>query len=272
MSGMWNTHSLEFNGDIVVKNFRKQERGEPLREWRALRLLDRYAPGLAPRPIREEPAGDPPRVIMSRITGMPLRGQDITVRQLAALADAIKTLHNAVPSEEIRELPACVWNPHVALESAKEWSSEKLDFDSDSVVTAAHQLGSEWLAQLNNAVAAEPEPSAVFGHSDGNLANFIWDGSKVHIVDFELSGRSDRPYELAELVEHISMWVERDVDISFLLSCFDLTNHENKRLREFRILFAFTWLLMLLPGRSAYVRNPPGTLERQARRFLRFFE
>jgi thiamine kinase-like enzyme len=108
--------------------------------------------------------------------------------------------------------------------------------------------------------------------SDGNLANFLWDGSKVHLVDFELSGRSDRPFELAELVEQISMWVDRDVDTTFLLSRFKLTDYENWRLREFRILFAFTWLLMLLPRRSANVKNPPGTLERQARRFLKFFD
>jgi thiamine kinase-like enzyme len=112
----------------------------------------------------------------------------------------------------------------------------------------------------------------VFGHSDGNLANFLWDGSTVRIVDFERSGRSDRPFELAELVEHISMWVDREVDITFLLTCFKLTDHENERLREFRILFAFIWLLRLLPGRPANARNPPGTLERQARRFLKFFD
>jgi hypothetical protein len=269
---MWSTHSLEFHGDIVVKRFRSQERNGPLREWRALRLLDRHAPGLAPRPIREELAGDPPLVAMSRVAGVPLRGQKVTTRQLTALAEAVKTLHSAVPSEQLKELPACAYPPHVALENARAWSSGKLDLGSGPVVTAALELGSAWLDQPKLADADEPEPSAVFGHSDGNLANFLWDGSKVHLVDFELSGRSDRPFELAELVEHISIWVKRDVDIPFLLSCFELKDHESKWLQEYRILFAFTWLLMLLPGGSASARNPPGTLERQARRFLGFFD
>jgi hypothetical protein len=269
---MWSTHGLEFQGDIVVKKFRARERDEPLREWRALQLLDRYAPGLAPRPIREDLAGDPPLVVMSRIAGVPLRGQEITKRQLKALAEAINALHNAVPVEQVRKLPACAYHPHLALENARVWSSGKLDLGSDPVVAAALELGSQWLDRFDLATAGERAPSIVFGHSDGNLANFLWDGSKVHLVDFELSGRSDRPFELAELVEQISMWVDRDVDTTFLLSRFKLTDYENWRLREFRILFAFTWLLMLLPRRSANVKNPPGTLERQARRFLKFFD
>jgi hypothetical protein len=41
---------------------------------------------------------------MSRIAGVPLRGQEITKRQLTALAEAIKALHNAVPLAQVREL------------------------------------------------------------------------------------------------------------------------------------------------------------------------
>ncbi|SEG99641.1 Phosphotransferase enzyme family protein [Nonomuraea solani] len=50
-----------------------------------------------------------------------------------------------------------------------------------------------------------PEPPAceegvtpVFGAGDGNLANFLWDGTRVRIVDFEDSGHSDLAYEVAE--------------------------------------------------------------------------
>jgi len=45
---------------------------------------------------------------------------------------------------------------------------------------------------------------AVLGQGDGNLANFLWDGGQVRIVDFEDSGPSDRAFELAVLVEHLS--------------------------------------------------------------------
>jgi hypothetical protein len=49
-------HSLEFS-DVVVKRFGSYDRGEHLREWRSLRLLDRHSPGLAPRPLAERLLG-----------------------------------------------------------------------------------------------------------------------------------------------------------------------------------------------------------------------
>jgi len=36
------------------------------------------------------------------------------------------------------------------------------------------------------------------------LANYLWDGHRIRIVDFEDAGRSDVAYELASLVEHLS--------------------------------------------------------------------
>ena len=51
---------------MAVKRFRSPVDGderrlygdEPRREWRALELLARYAPGLAPRPVRADLAAD----------------------------------------------------------------------------------------------------------------------------------------------------------------------------------------------------------------------
>ena len=49
-------HSLELS-DVVVKRVGSYDRGEHLREWRSLRLLDRHSPGLAPRPQPERLLG-----------------------------------------------------------------------------------------------------------------------------------------------------------------------------------------------------------------------
>ncbi len=43
--------------------------------------------------------------------------------------------------------------------------------------------------------------------ADGNLANFLWDGERCRVVDLEDSGASDRAYELADHVEHITFRV-----------------------------------------------------------------
>jgi Phosphotransferase enzyme family len=108
----------------------------------------------------------------------------------------------------------------------------------------------------------------VLGQGDANLANFLWDGTQVRIVDFEDSGPSDRAFELAVLVEHIPAWSDAGLPAEVFLALFDLTAAEQMKLREYRRLSALFWLLMLLPGSPAHRRNPPGTLERQAARLL----
>ena len=115
---------------------------------------------------------------------------------------------------------------------------------------------------------AVPGQGAVLGQGDGNLANFLWDGGQVRVVDFEDSGPSDRAFELAVLVEHLSAWPDARLDTGPFLARFSLTGPEKTRLTESRRLCALFWLLMLLPGGPASTRNPPGTLDRQASRLL----
>lgn len=112
----------------------------------------------------------------------------------------------------------------------------------------------------------------VLGQGDANLANFLWDGSQVRIVDFEDSGPSDRAFELAVLVEHISAWSDAGLSADAFLGSFGLTAAEQVRVREYCRLSALFWLMMLPPGSPAHDRNPPGTLERQATRLLLLLE
>ena len=115
-------------------------------------------------------------------------------------------------------------------------------------------------------MAADLPP--VFAMGDGNLSNFIWCDGDVRVVDFEDSGRSDRAFELADVVEHISMWVNDSVDTDQLTDAFVLDTGEISRFTACRRLWATFWLLMLLPSGPAHARNPEGTLDRQAQRVL----
>ncbi|MEV6038094.1 hypothetical protein AB0L65_43590 [Nonomuraea sp. NPDC052116] len=58
----------------MIKRYRSWERGEHRREWAVLNVLALHAPGLAPAPVRADLDGSPPRVVMSRLPGTPLRG------------------------------------------------------------------------------------------------------------------------------------------------------------------------------------------------------
>ncbi|MEU8247005.1 phosphotransferase [Nonomuraea sp. NPDC048916] len=95
------------------------------------------------------------------------------------------------------------------------------------------------------------------------MANFLWDGTRVRIVDFEDSGRSDRVFELAEMAEHVSMWVDGEVDVP---AWAELSPAEERRLLGCRRLQALTWLFLLSEEGP---RNPPGTFGRQVDRVLR---
>ena len=61
------THDVRIDRSrgIVVKRFRSCRRSEPVREWTALTLLAKFAPGLAPIPISADLDGDSPALTMS---------------------------------------------------------------------------------------------------------------------------------------------------------------------------------------------------------------
>lgn len=263
------THAIEVVDGVVVKRFRSWDRGEPRREWEALTLLARYAPGLAPVPVRAELAGDPPSIVMSKVAGEPLGEGPIGSAQLDALADAIHRLHQALPPDVLRDLPPRAFTPSVLADKAKRLYGGQQQ-PADDLVRKAFAAGGAWLhggdvPRLLAADRGRGEP--VFGQGDGNLANCLWDGRRVRLVDFEDSGRSDRAFELAELVEHLS-GIDARLDVAALLGRFDLTTAESQRLLGFRRLEALTWFLMLLPGGAAHARNPPKALTRQAIRLL----
>jgi len=84
----------------------------------------------------------------------------------------------------------------------------------------------------------------------------------VRIVDFEDAGSSDRAYELATLVEHLSA---RGGDWEPFLARFDV---DADRLLAGRRTAAALWLHLLLTVEAARRRNPPDAPRLQAERLL----
>ncbi|MFG1879324.1 phosphotransferase family protein [Sphaerisporangium sp. NPDC049003] len=267
MAGQSSTHGIEMYPERVVKTYTSWSRGEHQREWRALTLLAEYAPDLAPLPLEAHLDVEPPVVVMSRLDGVPLRGHAITSEQIAAMAEAITTLHEAVPSTVLADVAPSPWNPRVAVAKALRMRAERPDLGSDPVVVQAYAAGVEWITASRLEDLAGATVSPTLGLSDGNLANYLWDGKRVRLVDWEDSGRSDRAFELAEVIEHLSR-VDGTFDGPALLSHIDLTTGEGTRVLEFRRLFAFSWMCMLGPDGPFSSRNPHGTLKRQAERLL----
>ena len=105
-SPLWSTHTVVLGAGSVAKRFRAEAREGSRREWRALTLLDRYAPGLAPEPWAADLAAGEPTVVMSRLTGAPLRGLLLSDDQVEALVAAVTRMHEAVPPDVLEKIVA----------------------------------------------------------------------------------------------------------------------------------------------------------------------
>ncbi|MEU4390752.1 aminoglycoside phosphotransferase family protein [Kribbella sp. NPDC023855] len=246
---MTHTHAVTTHGELVTKRYVSWARDEHLREWTALQALARHAPDLGPAPVSLDPSG--PVLVMSRVGGRPLAGA-LTPVELDGLATALGQLW-ALPTADLQPIPLTGLLPRVRADIAS--------YCAVGVIGAAYEAAATWLSG--------PEVDSLFlpgtpviGHGDPNLSNYLWDGSRVRIVDFEDSGVSDLSFELANLVEHLA---GRETDWSGFAGRFPV---DQRRLLTARRLWAMFWLTLLRPGGPAEHRNPPGSGERQGERVL----
>jgi thiamine kinase-like enzyme len=232
---------VEIRTDAVVKRYRSSEYDQPHREWRALTLLDEYAPGTAPVPLTAELDADPPAVTMSRLSGEAVSGP--VADQLAdGIAEAILKVHHAIPAQVLASVPPRAGHPVEFLHQIRA-AFAAVPAPSDPVVAEAFRAATAWTGQADlEATFAEPGRE-VFGTGDGNLANFLWDGDQVRVIDFEYSGRSDRSFELAEVFEHISVWQNDAAGLSAVLERVHVDADESRKFMECRRLHAAYWLV-----------------------------
>ena len=173
-------------------------------------------------------------------------------------------------AETLADLPERWWGPAVGIAEIRAWAEREDARDDlaeqDPSVQEALAAGRRWIAAVPVSLTQTERP--VFARADGNAGNLIWDGSRVRLVDFEDSGVSDLAYEIADTVEHLSVWSDSGIAAADLLDRFALSPADQSRVGEYRRLWALFWLLMLLPGNPAHGRNPAGTLERAATRLL----
>jgi hypothetical protein len=155
MADRANTHVVEFGLSVVVKRYRSWDQDRHGREWRALTLLDEYAPGLAPEPLRAELDADPPAIEMSRLDGVPLTAP-VTAGQTAALADAVETLQRAIPPEILLGLPSRLLHPKDALRNLRAWCARRPPpeaFDPEALLSVRADRGGEHAARRLPAAA-----------------------------------------------------------------------------------------------------------------------
>ena len=248
------THHLTFHGAFVTKRYQTWARGEHRREWAVLRHVQEHAPGLAPLPVEAMLDDCPPAITMLRVPGDPLTGP-LSAAQTAAVADAVTRLW-AVPHHDDADLGG--WSDD--LHFARRLTAGPRP--ADGVLANAFDAAVHWWNGPDPDQLRRRPAITVVGHRDPNLSNYLWDGRRVRIVDFEDSGVSDPATELAIMTEHLA-W--RHIGIGELCDRFTVAGD---RFLAARRVWAMFWLRLLLPGGPAVARNPPGAAECQARRLL----
>lgn len=261
------THEIGMQASTVVKRFRRGCGAQAAREWRALSLLHEHAPGLAPRPIRATLDDQQPAVVMSRLPGQSLKGP-VTCSQLDEIARAFDRVHHAPPIAAYGGFER-TFPPEAFPAQIQEIAAACPQDRADPLTRHALQEFLAWLATDDwTARLAEIDHHQVFAQGDGNLANFLWDGTTVQVVDFEDSGPSSRAQALADFTEHLTVWAHGGVDADDFLGRFDLNPSQRGDVLILRRIMAAHWLTMLVPGGMANHRNPAGTEQRAAGRLL----
>jgi aminoglycoside phosphotransferase (APT) family kinase protein len=191
---------------------------------------------------------------MSVVAGTPLT-KVITDRRQDALIAAITALWEV---------------PYDGIAGVGSWTDD-LDFARrltagprpvSGITATAYDTAVEWWHGPDPELLRQPPGTKVLGHRDPNLDNYLWDGHRIRIVDFEDAAVSDPATELAILMEHLS-W--RDIDCERLPVLLAV---DDGRLLAARRLWAMFWLRLLLPGGRSAGRHPAGAADRQAHRVL----
>jgi hypothetical protein len=246
------THDLTFAGDVLTKRYTSWSRGEHQREWTVLGLTHHHLPDLVPEPLSADLNANPPTIIMSRLPGVPLPG-DPALAQLEALAKAIQALWTVPLVGE--------WQDDLPFARRLTAGARP----AGGIAAEAYDAAQAWWDGPDPELLRIPPADLVLGHRDPNLANYLWDGTQIRIVDFEDSAPSDPATELAILAEHLSA---RHLNFDLLITRFPVI--DERRFHAARRAFAMLWLRLLLnrqPGRRP--PDPPGIVDMQAARLLR---
>ena len=261
------THGLTIGDHEVRKEFVADHEAMAEREWACLVLLAEHAPGLAPRPLRRED-GETPVIVMERLPGAHLEPRPLTTEQVQAVGAALRRLYD-VPAEAVRDagIGERRYPAHALTQELVAWLGDDVDLgDCQDPVKVGEALQ---VARAFLAAPDLPEPrSTALGIADLNPANVMWDGRVARLLDFEDGGLSDPAFELADHVEHLGSRLPGVYDVHALPAAVGLDEEALARMAAYRPLFGVFWLAMLLPGNTAWRRNPPGTTEEQAAHFM----
>jgi aminoglycoside phosphotransferase (APT) family kinase protein len=190
-----------------------------------LRILTRAAgAGIAPPIVHVD---DSARAIVStRIAGLPLPPvlADPTQRSraLSSVVDGLRTLHGLDPAG------VNVRDPLSYARSAYEAARHRPGFPAWA--TALEPT----LTELGTVL--ERDARRVVSHNDVNPGNFLWDGAKAWLVDWEVAGLGHPHYDLATLALFLRLGDQESFELAALHDGAPLSEQARQTLLDLRRL------------------------------------
>jgi thiamine kinase-like enzyme len=197
--------------------------------------------GAGPRVLRVLP--DAHALVLEYVDGRTLSAADVP-SHLDGIADACRRLHSGRP----------FGNSFDIFEKLAEFLT--LCERHGLVLPDGYAEQLPLVARIREALAARPLP-AVPCHNDLLAENFIADGDRVRIVDYQLSGQNDPCFELGDIAAEALLDVEGVTRLTLAYFGADLNDRLLARTRLYLTMSNVTWTLWftvhsgLLGGRAA---------------------
>lgn len=203
-------------------------------------------------------------VVMEYVQGEGLGHQAPTGKQLELLRDRLHVLYALKPDGA--DIGPVHCNAAQMLGRARAFYEGVNGGRFSGVLQEAYTEAIARLASKEALHLSEEPAKRVFMRGDPNLANCLWDGERLYLIDFEYAGWSDKAYDLADLTEHPqSLGTDRKSWDAFM-ETFALSEAERRRYSASCKLLSLFWLGKLWLSGSA----PFGDAESRAKFEMRY--
>ena len=159
-----------------------------------------YEIGISPEIIHYQPGA----LVIRFIEGKVFQESDVRKKEnLTRIVDTIQLLHKQAPSH-FHDVPVMFW----VFQILRHYRY----LLQDSQSRHKDQVGE--LAKIANKLEqAAGKVSIVFGHNDLLAANFIDDGDKLWVIDFDYAGFNSPLFDLANLASNNELNAELEIDM-----------------------------------------------------------
>ncbi len=230
--------------DTVIKFYTKTDRRRAEREWAALNLIEPQHLGTVPVPLWLDPVEVEPALGMTVLHGTPLLEAPDQLHALRGLARTTTQLQAVPLSGLIAELPRIDSGEHYLVRLTQAWPKLLEEQANDPLTPAMQQLLAAWHSSGDADMVIEQD-KPVLSRGDANLLNWLQTGDGAACVDFEYAGFSNRAFDAADHIEHISARDVPDEVWVKVLPDLGVTDANRKRFAANQRTCALRWLAVL---------------------------